>query len=150
MNNQFKIKDKRILKNGNIAGYVKQNDGSWKWQFIKKTTKGGQNPNNNSNNYSNNNSNNNSANTFIKNLENGYYEVKNSENNETEYLYKFNDCFYICWINNKNVEYVKNDLSYLSDILHQDITKLNNKSIELKIRHKIYDSNNKCFPLQSR
>jgi len=29
------IKGKRVLKNGALAGYVKQRDGSWKWQFLK-------------------------------------------------------------------------------------------------------------------
>lgn len=46
MNKKFEIKNKKILKNGTIAGYVKQKDGSWKWQFIKKTTKGGSPENN--------------------------------------------------------------------------------------------------------
>lgn len=30
----MKIKGKRILKNGAVAGYVKQKDGSWKWRII--------------------------------------------------------------------------------------------------------------------
>ena len=30
----MKVKGKRILKNGTLAGYVKQTDGSWKWRFI--------------------------------------------------------------------------------------------------------------------
>jgi hypothetical protein len=29
------IKGKRVLKNGALAGYVKQRDGSWKWTFLK-------------------------------------------------------------------------------------------------------------------
>ena len=28
------IKGKRVLSNGAVAGYVKQNDGTWKWRFI--------------------------------------------------------------------------------------------------------------------
>jgi len=31
----MKIKGKRILKNGVLAGYVLQKDGSWKWSFLK-------------------------------------------------------------------------------------------------------------------
>ena len=41
---QRKIKNKRVLKNGAIAGYVLQKDGSWKWRIVgsnKKTYKGG-------------------------------------------------------------------------------------------------------------
>jgi hypothetical protein len=32
----MEVKNKRILKNGTLAGYVKQKDGSWKWTFLKK------------------------------------------------------------------------------------------------------------------
>ena len=35
----MKIKGKRVLKNGALAGYVKQRDGSWKWRIIKGPTK---------------------------------------------------------------------------------------------------------------
>ena len=37
----MKIKGKRILKNGAIAGYVKQKDGSYKWRIISGPKKGG-------------------------------------------------------------------------------------------------------------
>jgi hypothetical protein len=39
----MQIKGKRILKNGVMAGYVKQLDGSWKWRFISgpKKKRGG-------------------------------------------------------------------------------------------------------------
>ena len=40
------IKGKRILKNGTIAGYVKQKDGSWKWRFISKQNGAGKNKKN--------------------------------------------------------------------------------------------------------
>lgn len=33
------IKDKRILKNGAVAGYVKQIDGSWKWRILNGPSK---------------------------------------------------------------------------------------------------------------
>ena len=36
------VKGKRVLKNGVTAGYVRQENGSWKWKFIggsKNTTK---------------------------------------------------------------------------------------------------------------
>ena len=41
----MKIKGKRILKNGVLAGYILQKDGSWKWRFITGPSKirGGQN-----------------------------------------------------------------------------------------------------------
>ena len=41
----MKIKGKRTLKNGVLAGYVLQKDGSWKWRFITGPSKirGGQN-----------------------------------------------------------------------------------------------------------
>jgi hypothetical protein len=29
-----KIKNKKILKNGAIGGYVRQDNGSWKWRII--------------------------------------------------------------------------------------------------------------------
>tara|TARA_Y100000591_G_C21737771_1_gene647603 strand:+ start:112 stop:831 length:720 start_codon:yes stop_codon:yes gene_type:complete len=35
------VRGKRILKNGVLAGYVKQKDGSWKWRFISGPRKGG-------------------------------------------------------------------------------------------------------------
>ena len=38
----MRVRNKRVLKNGTVAGYVQQKDGSWKWRFIggsKKTTK---------------------------------------------------------------------------------------------------------------
>lgn len=31
-----KVKGKRVLKNGTLAGYVKQADGSWRWRFLPK------------------------------------------------------------------------------------------------------------------
>ena len=31
-----KVKGKRILKNGTVAGYVRQKDGSYKWRFLKR------------------------------------------------------------------------------------------------------------------
>lgn len=31
----MKIKGKRLLKNGVVAGYVKKNNGQWKWSFLK-------------------------------------------------------------------------------------------------------------------
>lgn len=31
----MKVKGKRVLKNGVLAGYVRQNDGTWKWRFLK-------------------------------------------------------------------------------------------------------------------
>ena len=40
----MKVKGKRTLKNGAVAGYVLQSDGSYKWRIIKgpkKTKKGG-------------------------------------------------------------------------------------------------------------
>jgi hypothetical protein len=30
------IRGKRVLKNGVLAGYVKQKDGSWRWRFLKR------------------------------------------------------------------------------------------------------------------
>jgi len=41
----MKIKGKRILKNGVVAGYVLQKNGTWRWRFIKGPSKkkGGQN-----------------------------------------------------------------------------------------------------------
>lgn len=42
----MRIKGKRVLKNGAIAGYVKQSDGSWKWRIISGPKKGGFNINN--------------------------------------------------------------------------------------------------------
>jgi hypothetical protein len=33
------VKGKRILKNGAVAGYVLQKDGTWKWRFIKGPSK---------------------------------------------------------------------------------------------------------------
>ena len=30
----MRVKGKRVLKNGVVAGYVKQKDGSWKWRFL--------------------------------------------------------------------------------------------------------------------
>ena len=35
----MKIKGKRVLKNGVLAGYVRQKDGTWKWRFLKGPTK---------------------------------------------------------------------------------------------------------------
>ena len=32
---QKEIKNQKVLKNGTSAGYVKQTNGTWKWQFIK-------------------------------------------------------------------------------------------------------------------
>ena len=40
----MRVKGKRVLKNGVTAGYVKQEDGSWKWRFLsgpKKSRKRG-------------------------------------------------------------------------------------------------------------
>lgn len=31
-----RVKGKRVLKNGTLAGYVKQADGSWRWRFLPK------------------------------------------------------------------------------------------------------------------
>ena len=31
-----KVKGKRVLKNGTVAGYVRQRDGSYKWRFLKR------------------------------------------------------------------------------------------------------------------
>ena len=31
-----KVKGKRVLKNGRMAGYVRQKNGSYRWQFLKK------------------------------------------------------------------------------------------------------------------
>jgi len=31
-----KVKGKRVLKNGTVAGYVRQKDGSYKWRFLKR------------------------------------------------------------------------------------------------------------------
>jgi hypothetical protein len=28
------VKNQKVFKNGAIGGYVKQNDGSWKWRII--------------------------------------------------------------------------------------------------------------------
>jgi|688.fasta_scaffold307898_1 hypothetical protein len=86
MNNKFEIKNKRILKNGTIAGYVKQNDGSWKWRFVKKNTKGGS-PNNNNN--KNNNNKNNSENELDQNE---LYELY--ENNKFSYNHPFKNIKY--------------------------------------------------------
>ena len=35
----MRVKGKRILKNGVVAGYVLQKDGTWKWRFIKGPSK---------------------------------------------------------------------------------------------------------------
>ena len=35
----MQVKGKRVLKNGALAGYVKQKDGTWKWRIIKGPTK---------------------------------------------------------------------------------------------------------------
>lgn len=35
----MEIKNKRILKNGTLAGYVKQKDGSWRFRFISSKKK---------------------------------------------------------------------------------------------------------------
>lgn len=35
----MRVKGKRVLKNGALAGYVKQKDGSWKWRIIKGPNK---------------------------------------------------------------------------------------------------------------
>lgn len=35
----MRVKGKRILKNGAVAGYVLQKDGTWKWRFIKGPSK---------------------------------------------------------------------------------------------------------------
>ena len=51
---QRKIKNKRVLKNGAIAGYVLQKDGSWKWRIVKgpkKNYKRGGNPLGNGNQF---------------------------------------------------------------------------------------------------
>ena len=37
----MKIKGKRILRNGTVAGYVLQKDKTWRWQFLKKSQSGG-------------------------------------------------------------------------------------------------------------
>ena len=42
----MRIKGKTVLKNGAVAGYVKQSDGSWKWRIISGPKKGGYNINN--------------------------------------------------------------------------------------------------------
>ena len=47
--NIMRIKGKRILKNGVLAGYVQQKDGSWKWRFISGPKKKGGNEHNLSN-----------------------------------------------------------------------------------------------------
>ncbi len=47
-------KNKRVLKNGAIAGYVLQKDGSWKWRIVKgpkKNYKKGGNPLGNGNQF---------------------------------------------------------------------------------------------------
>ena len=31
------VKGKRVLKNGTVAGYVRQRDGSYKWRFLKRS-----------------------------------------------------------------------------------------------------------------
>ena len=35
----MKVKGKRVLKNGVLAGYVRQKDGTWKWRFLKGPSK---------------------------------------------------------------------------------------------------------------
>lgn len=37
----MQVKGKRVLKNGALAGYVKQRDGSWKWRIISGPKRGG-------------------------------------------------------------------------------------------------------------
>ena len=37
----MQVKGKRVLKNGALAGYVKQRDGSWKWRIIGGPKRGG-------------------------------------------------------------------------------------------------------------
>lgn len=38
-NNQYggsQVRGRRVLKNGTVAGYVKQKNGTWKWSFLSK------------------------------------------------------------------------------------------------------------------
>ena len=37
----MQVKGKRVLKNGALAGYVRQSDGSWKWRIISGPKRGG-------------------------------------------------------------------------------------------------------------
>ena len=66
----MRVKGKRVLKNGVVAGYVLQKDGTWKWRFLKGPTKkkGGVITNENNTNENNTNENNTALRKILKQL----------------------------------------------------------------------------------